>query len=546
MSFFKGRNNRSEGQKAEGLERLYVNARLVDQDLDCPGSLLTAGGRIREVFPGDPEGSAFKGRTEAGPCAAGSCAAGSFAATASSPAGSCAAAASGDAVFGGVEVIDAKGLVLTPSFIDLHAHFRDPGYTHKEDLTSGSRAACAGGYGTVVLMANTDPVVSDAAHARAVRERAAETGLVDVYQAVSLTRAFDGKDVSALAALDSREVPIATEDGREVASAAVMLSALKLCAERGVTVSCHCEDPELAAAAKPFREAALAAARDAGLAPGVLSVPGGFVPTKSPPSAAPGVREHLAEAERLLALAEDVMTERNLLLARSAACRVHIAHASTARAIDAVRRAKADAAASCEAGTNEKTSPDAGASTSGFRVTCEVTPHHLALDDSIPAVVNPPLRPARDREAVVAGILDGTVDAIATDHAPHTTADKAAGAPGFSGIQSAFAVCNTVLVRSGLIPLSRLSQLMSAHPACILGLGESKGRLAAGCAADLVLLDPDSPCVFSGESPSGGNTSHWFSRSANGAPYASSPACAQLYGRIEAVWKDGELAYTRE
>jgi len=502
VSFREGR----DGLKADRPARLFINARLVDQDLDCPGSLLTADGLIREVFPGDPEGRAykalaFKARTGSGSFAVGN------------------GSAAGGVDF---EIIDAMGLVLTPSFIDLHAHFRDPGYTHKEDLASGSRAACAGGYGTVVLMANTNPVVSDVSQARAVRERAAETGLVDVYQAVSLTRAFDGKDVSALDSLDPAEVPIATEDGKEVASAAVMLSAMKLCAERGITVSCHCEDPELAAAAKPYREAALAAARDAGLAPGVLSGPGCTVPS--------GVRENLAEAERILALAEDAMTERNLILARAAGLHVHIAHASTKGAIDAVRRAKTEGSGSRRDDSR----------TSGFRVTCEVTPHHIALDDSIPAVVNPPLRPARDREAVVAGILDGTVDAIATDHAPHSAADKAAGAPGFSGIQTAFAVCNTALVRSGIIPLSRLSQLMSANPARILGLRESKGRLAAGCAADLVLLDPD------GIAPTGGKAPAWFSRSANTAPYNASPLCAELFGRIEAVWKDGELAYMRD
>ena len=158
------------------------------------------------------------------------------------------------------EIIDAMGKVLMPAFVDLHAHFRDPGFTKKEDIATASRAAASGGYSTVVLMANTNPVISDQAAAEAVNARIREIGLVDSFQAVSLTRNFDGRDTTALDDLESTIVPVATEDGREVASSSVMLEAMKKCASRGVIVSCHCEDPELALAAKPFREAYLRSA----------------------------------------------------------------------------------------------------------------------------------------------------------------------------------------------------------------------------------------------------------------------------------------------
>lgn len=470
---------------------LVYNARLVDRDTDTSGALLVIDGKIACVRTGAGARDACEVFARA---------------NASPPAGG-----AGDPGAAPVR-FDARGAVLMPAFVDLHAHFRDPGYTRKEDLESGSRAAAAGGYGTVVLMANTDPVVSGAEAAAAVRARAAALGLVDAYQAVSLTRAFDGRDTAALSDLDPALVPVATEDGREVASAAVMLEAMRRCAERGVTVSCHCEDPELAARAKPFRSAALAAARAAGLPAGVLSSRGSGAPGDAP--VIPAVRENLADAERLLRLAEDTMTARNLMLARAAGCRVHVAHVSTAGAIGLVRQTKALA----------------GAHTS-FRVSCEVTPHHLALTDSLPEIVNPPLRSASDRDALIGGIADGTVDAIATDHAPHTAEDKADGAPGFSGIQIAFATCNTALVRSRRIGLSRLSALMSANPARILGL--NRGLLAEGFDADLVLVDPDAEFTVD---PDDGT--RWFSRGRN-TPLAGSV----LHGAVLATWRAGRQVF---
>ncbi len=411
---------------------LVLNARLIDKNTDCPGAVLIRGERIAGVFRNADSSSARR---------------------------LAAAALAADSETSDYDEYDAKGAVLMPAFVDLHAHFRDPGFTHKEDLLSASRAAAAGGYGTVVLMANTDPVISDGAAAAAVRERVREIGLIDAFQAVSLTRNFDGRDASALSSLDSREVPVATEDGREVASSAVMLDAMRRCAAAGVVVSCHCEDPELAAGAKPFRAQALAE------------------------SDSSRVKTLLGEAECRLRLAEDLMTDRNLSLAAASCCRVHIAHASTAGVLESIRRAKKQRApvAVSRGGDTAIVSP----------VTCEATPHHLVLTDDYPAIVNPPLRPAADRAALVAALLDGTIDAIATDHAPHTPREKAdfLSAPnGVVGMETSLAAGITFLAEPGLLSLPRLLRLMSTTPAALLRL--PGGTLRPGAPADVVLFDP--------------------------------------------------------
>lgn len=423
----------------------FYNVRLVDRDMDTPGSLLIRDGVIAGVFRE-----------------------GEYTDTA------------GD--MAGARLVNADGAILMPAFVDMHAHFRDPGFTQKEDLVSGSQAAAAGGYATVVLMANTDPVVSDRAAACEIRSRATGMRFPDVFQAVSLTRDFDGCDTTALAHLDPAEIPLVSEDGREVASAAVMFDALSLCAKTGVLVSCHCEDPTLAQRAKELRTAALA----------------------DPANSA----EHCTQAESLLRLAEDLMTERNLSLADAAGCRIHIAHVSTRGSLAAVFAAKKRRAG----------------------VSCEVTPHHLALTARDAEIVNPPLRFDEDRQALIQGLIDGTIDAIATDHAPHTESDKRSGAPGFSGIQSAFPVCNTILVRAGHLSLSALSKVMSANPAGLLGL--HRGLLQVGMDADLVLLDADTPVSIDPTADS------WLSRGKN-TPFTGK----RFYGAIRATLRRGVLLF---
>ena len=354
---------------------------------------------------------------------------------------------------------DAHGNVVMPSFIDMHAHFRDPGLTQKEDIESGSKAAAAGGFGTVVLMPNTNPVVSSLQMAEENNKKAYELGLCQVIQSVSITKDFDGVTISHLDSLKNKTVPVITEDGHEVTNSAVMLEAMKIAAKKGITVSCHCEDPFLAAAARPLRKQALE-----------LLAKGNKAKSAS----------LLQQADTLLSLAEDTATFRNIRLAEEAGCHLHLCHVSTAQCIEAVRSAKAR----------------------GVNVTCEITPHHIGLaggkSQNVFHIVNPPLRSEKDRSALIQALLDGTADVISTDHAPHTEQDKASGSPGFSGLEIAFAVCNTVLVKEHGMTLKQLSKIMSERPARLLGLND-RGTLSAGNRADLVVLNPDEEWTVCGQ-----------------------------------------------
>ncbi|MBO8449846.1 MAG: dihydroorotase [Spirochaetes bacterium] len=423
------------------------HARLVDRDTDTPGAVLICGGKIAEVYTGDNLAAAEK--------------------------------AAQAARAAGIPVVDAQGKILTPAFTDLHAHFRDPGFPEKETLESGSRAAVAGGYTAAVLMANTDPVISSAGAAADVVRRAAQYGRLRVFQAVSLTAGFNGTDVSPLSVLQPQDVPLASEDGRDVEQAAVMLDAMQACAAAGLMVSCHSEEASLGVRANRMRQA------------------GDF-----------------RAAERLFRLAEEINTERNLLLAEEAGCRVHIAHVSTKDALEAVRRAK------------ERRR--------GF-VSCEATPHHLCLHDGslnggTGDTVNPPLRPESDRQALVEGLCSGVIDVIATDHAPHTAADKRAGAPGFSGIQTAFSLCYTELVQTGVLSFSGLSARMAAAPAALLSL--PRGLLKTGYDGDVALIDPAASFTVDPDSP------FWFSRGKN------TPLRGRvLSGAVLRVWKAGEQVF---
>ena len=437
---------------------IIYNARIVDENTDKKGAVIIEGTKIKRVFYGTFKSAesvlkaANVGKTKN--------AAASRAARNSSLASNS---------------IDARGLVLSPAFIDMHAHFRYPGQTQKEDLDSALNAAAAGGFGTLVLMPNTNPVVSSKAEALKVDAEAAERKMSRVFQTVSLTQNFDGVTTAHLAALDKKTTPVISEDGREVASSAVMLDAMKIAAKKKIIVSCHCEDPTLAALAKSYRTRALELMAK-------HKIPAwGAIDKKAlaavPKNALDQIVQNIKEANSLLELAEDAATERNILLAQKAGCHIHLCHVSTVKSVMAARRAKAE----------EKNYKN------GFKITFEITPHHLALEGTavpkIFAFVNPPLRTAQDRAALLAALKDGTADCIATDHAPHTMEDKAAGAPGFTGLETAYAVCNSVLCKRGLLSEQKLMALMSARPARILGL--KKGLVAAGYDADLVLLDPD-------------------------------------------------------
>lgn len=359
-----------------------------------------------------------------------------------------------------VEKYDAHGCAVMPSFIDMHAHFRDPGLTQKEDIETGCMAAAAGGYSVCVLMPNTEPVVSDMELAESNRRKALSFGRCAVFQSVSITQNFDGKTTGPLELLDAKKIPLITEDGRDVCDSAVMLDAMRIAAKKKIIVSCHCEDQFLASRAREFRQQALNCLRE-----GDKKKAASF----------------FSRADSILELAEDTATFRNLRLAQEAGCRIHLCHVSTAACIEAAKTARKN----------------------GADVTLEITPHHLFMNGEkspgIFAIVNPPLRSEQNRRALVAALADGTADCISTDHAPHTAQDKKNGSPGFSGLETAFSACYTMLVKNSGVHLSRLSELMSANPAKILGL-KNEGLLAEGYEANIVIADTEAQWTVRGES----------------------------------------------
>jgi dihydroorotase len=354
-----------------------------------------------------------------------------------------------------------------PAFVDLHAHFRDPGFPEKETLESAALAAAAGGYGTVVCMANTKPVTDTVEKALALKNRSDNLGLIDLYPVLSLTKNMEGKELAGITKLGANQdtVRMLSEDGKDVADDGIFLAAFAEARRLGIPVSCHCD------AGGPEAEAAKKAGK---------------------------TRDVWSRIE------ENVATKRAIELGKKAGAHVHIAHVSTKEAADMIREARE---------VLKK------AIFTDYSLTCEATPHHIALTaedahvlgDESYGRVNPSLRSEEDRRAVIAAIRDGTIDAIATDHAPHSEADKAGGAPGFTGLETSFAVCLTELTGEGpasknsntvdrrTIDLKRLLCLMSANPARILGLND-RGRIAVGLRADLVVADTKAVWTVKSES----------------------------------------------
>lgn len=359
----------------------------------------------------------------------------------------------------GETIVDAGGRTVLPAFVDLHVHWRTPGFEYKEDIATGSAAAAAGGYTFVNLMPNTNPVCSSAAQAADIEARAAEIGLCDVNQTVSITQGFDGRTLDHLMTLPNT-VKFITEDGHGVQDNAVMARAFAICTQRDITVMSHAEDMEIS----PWD----------------------------------------------YRLAEDIETLRNCWLSEYYHTRLHMCHVSTRGAIEIIQMAKLR----------------------GAPVTCEVTPHHLWFtNDKCDYRVNPPIRTADDVQALVDAIRAGIVDAISTDHAPHSEEDKLRGAAGMVGSETAFGVCYTKLCREEGLPLEELVRLMSTTPAQILGL--AKGCLEADYDADLVLVDTDNSYVV--------DKAKLHSKSHN-SPYDGET----LYGRVCMTIKGGKITYEAE
>jgi dihydroorotase len=383
------------------------------------------------------------------------------------------------------EMLDARGCVVAPGFVDIHVHFREPGGEISETLETGLAAAVAGGFTAVCTMPNTKPVIDRPELVRAQIEKARGLGLARLFPVAAVSMASQGESLTDVSALAAAGAVAFSDDGRPVKTAGLLRRALERTRDLGAPISDHCEDASLSAA-------------------GVIN--------EGPVAVQLGVRG-------IPGTSEDVCVARDLVMAEATGGRLHIMHISTARALDMVRQAKRR----------------------GVRVTCEVTPHHFALTEEAVlahgtnAKMNPPLRSAADVEAIRAGIADGTVDAIATDHAPHAPELKAkplgTEAPfGIIGLETAVGLALTELVHTGLISLWHLVSLLSANPARIIN--QPPGRLQVGGAADITVFNPDLEWTYrAAEGRSKSHNSPFDGRTFRGAITATIVAGRVVYRR---------------
>lgn len=377
-------------------------------------------------------------------------------------------------------VMDAEGLVCIPGLVDIHVHLRDPGQTHKEDILSGCRAAAAGGITSVACMPNTSPACDLPETVHYIKQTARQAS-AHVYPIAAATRSLAGEELTDLRSLHSAGAVAVSDDGRPVATAALMKTVMETAAALGVPVLAHCEELSL--------------------------VQGGIMNegTVSRSLGVPGISR----------AAEDVGTAREIALAAATGCPVHICHVSTRGSVELIRDARRR----------------------GVPVTGETAPHYFYLTDECLRKrdadyrMNPPLRTEEDRQAIIEGLRDGTLEIIATDHAPHAAAEKADfdRAPnGAVGLETSLAVGITALVHPGYLTLMQLVEKMSLNPARLLHL--PAGTLEVGAQADLVLLDPQASWVVEPDKLHGksGNT-----------PFKGET----LYGRIKATLLGGKIVY---
>jgi len=339
--------------------------------------------------------------------------------------------------------IDASGKYITPGFVDIHVHLRDPGQTYKEDIISGTMSAAKGGFTTVCSMPNTEPVIDNIATVEYIQRRAKDLGYCKVKVIGAMTKDLEGKEIAEMAAMKQGGIVAVTDDGKCVQNAKLMLNCMRYAVNFDLPVISHAEDYDLA---------------------GKGQIHSGKIATQLGLSGIP-------------ALAEEVIVARDIMLAESAKAHLHIAHISTAKSLDLVRRAK----------------------DKGLKVTCEVTPHHLLLNEEACLTfdtntkMKPPLRSETDRLACVQALADGLIDCIATDHAPHADYEKEREfdlAPfGIIGFESAYSVLYHHLVKPGHLTLERLIEAMTAAPAKLLNL--KAGILIEGHSADLCIIDLD-------------------------------------------------------
>ncbi len=342
-----------------------------------------------------------------------------------------------------IVIIHASGKIVAPGLVDMHCHLRDPGFEYKETIETGTRSAAVGGFTSIACMPNTNPVIDNKAVVEYILSRASSCGEVNVYPIGAITKGLQGEELSEIGELKFAGVAGISDDGKPVTNANLMRRALQYATMFDTVVISHCEDLSLAA-------------------DGVMNE--GYMST-------------MMGLKGIPCVAEEAMVARDILLAEVAGANLHIAHVSTKGSVALVRAAKQK----------------------GIQVTCETCPHYFTLtEDAVAnyntnAKINPPLRTAEDVEAVMQGLRDGTIDAIATDHAPHHLDEKMVefdyAANGIVGFETALGLGVTYLVNTGVLTISELIAKMSANPADILGL--NKGRLTIGRPADVVVIDTE-------------------------------------------------------
>jgi dihydroorotase len=384
------------------------------------------------------------------------------------------------------EIFDAKGLIVAPGFIDLHCHLREPGQEMSETIETGTRAAARGGFAAVCCMPNTQPVNDSASVTRGIIERAARAGSVRVWPIGAASAGSKGEALAEIASMKDAGIVAVSDDGKPVATARMMRQVMDYCRALDLPVIEHCEDPSLFA---------------------------GGVMREGPTSIKLGLKGIPAQSETICA-------GRDVELAALTGARLHIAHISALGSLEYVRYAKK----------------------SGLRVTCEVTPHHFTLTDEDVRYdthfkMNPPLASRADREALIKGLADGSVDAIATDHAPHHPASKDVEfdrAPfGIIGFETALALGLAELVHPGKISMMRLVELFTAGPARVLGL---ERRIAAGEPADVTIFSTGHEWTYrAADSPSKSRNTPFDGRTFRGAPMATIVAGRFVYRREAAA-----------
>ena len=341
------------------------------------------------------------------------------------------------------KIIDAKGLLAVPGLIDVHVHLREPGYEYKETVLSGSQAAVAGGFTSICCMPNTKPVIDNRGVVEFILSQNQKAGLVDLYPVGAITKGLEGIELSEIADLKEAGVIAVSDDGKPVMNSEVMRRAMEYCLMFDLPVISHSENTDLSSN-------------------GVMNE--GYIST-------------LLGLKGIPRIAEIVMVSRDVALAKYTGSRLHIAHVSCLETVEVVRIAKAQ----------------------GVRVTCECCPHHFSLTDEAVkgydpnTKVNPPLRTAEDVEAIKKGLKDGTIDCIASDHAPHSDAEKDVEydcAPfGIIGLETSLGIAVSELVEKKVLSFPEVLEKMSSNPARLLGI--DRGKIVEGAVADIAIIDPD-------------------------------------------------------